>query len=1250
MPPVPHAKPENVLKRAQELIAVNQSPAALQILHEHITSKRSRNTPIASLEPVILLFIDLCVDLRKGKTAKDGLYQYKNIAQNTTVQTIEMVLRIFIEKSEAKVTAAQKEAEQTTVENVDDLEATETPESILMATVSGEQTKDRTDRKYVTPWLKFLWETYRTILDILRNNARLETMYQQTASQAFQFCLKYTRKTEFRRLCELLRNHLQNASKYSAQMHAINLNDPDTLQRHLDTRFQQLNAAVELELWQEAFRSIEDIHNLLTLSKRPAKPIMMANYYEKLTRIFRTSENHLFHAAAWNRYYNLLRSSAAAVQAGSVTKKEYPVTNDAEFSRVSSFVILSALSIPVISTARSRGGLTDVEEANKRTRSSRLTNLLGLTNAPTRTGLFKDILAKGLLKRARPEIRDLYTILEVDFHPLSICKKIAPILTQIGNDEDMKKYVPPLQQVILTRLFQQLSQVYDTVQLDFVYKLVTFPAPFEIEANTIEKFIMNGCKKGDLAIRVDHASGALTFESDVFSSAKSLPIGATNATEKDMGVQRLQSTPQEIVRTQLSRLAKSLYLTCCYVDPSFVEQKNREKAEALARAEVGAKKEHEDTLKRREVIEQRKEAAENAAANLQKEESRLRALRDRHREEAEQLRLDEEKKKRDLERQEKERERILVVEFWKQVTSMGLTEAEFRTQVKEIGLEIPENVSTLDSNFIRKVKIAMMEKEKKETNEKLRVTSKRIDHLERAYRKEELALLPQDYEAQRKRDLDAHNEKVEQFLLEHKQKHEENVLLKKRLSRLVPIYESFRDDVRSRRHEEFENRRKKAEQQLQVEMDKRRKQVREARERKRREEEEAERRRIEEEERLAKEEEERIAKEEEEARKKEEARKEQEERRKEREEAAAMQRERERIAEERAEERKRQRREAEIAARERPAPPKEEPAKTDSEFRPTRVPIVAGGGGWRERLAAKQAAEAAAAGGEAPSADANGEKAAAPAQPQVAAPAPAPAPESGKYRPGAFRQTAVTDVAMTPEEIAARETRAPREGREQREEREPREKREPREGRGEGEAAAAAGQGRAGNWGRGPRTEGQEGGERKYQVRPPREGGEGGEGKWQPRQRREGGEGQEGERRERREGEPSEQKWQPRRREGGEGQEGERRERREGEPSEGKWQPRQRREGGEGQEGERRERREGEGGDNKYRPGAYRGRGGGNMGERSGSGRGEPRTGSGRGDGRTGSGRGGGEMGGRSDSRRGSEKPPGERATGSSWR
>lgn len=38
----------------------------------------------------MILFVELCVDLKKGKLAKDGLYGYKNTAQNTNVGTIEV--------------------------------------------------------------------------------------------------------------------------------------------------------------------------------------------------------------------------------------------------------------------------------------------------------------------------------------------------------------------------------------------------------------------------------------------------------------------------------------------------------------------------------------------------------------------------------------------------------------------------------------------------------------------------------------------------------------------------------------------------------------------------------------------------------------------------------------------------------------------------------------------------------------------------------------------------------------------------------------------------------------------------------------------------------------------------------------------------------------------------------------------------------------------------------------------------------
>jgi hypothetical protein len=55
------------------------------------------------------------------------------------------------------------------------------------------------------------------VLDILRNNSRLEALYAMATSRACQFCLAYRRTTEFRRLCDIVRNHLSQLLKYRDQ-------------------------------------------------------------------------------------------------------------------------------------------------------------------------------------------------------------------------------------------------------------------------------------------------------------------------------------------------------------------------------------------------------------------------------------------------------------------------------------------------------------------------------------------------------------------------------------------------------------------------------------------------------------------------------------------------------------------------------------------------------------------------------------------------------------------------------------------------------------------------------------------------------------------------------------------------------------------------------------------------------------------------------------------------------------------------
>jgi translation initiation factor 3 subunit A len=79
---------------------------------------------------------------------------------------------------------------------------------------------------------------------------------QETAQQAFQFCLRYKRTTEFRRLADILRNHLKQLKEAShGGAPAPILASPESLQLHLETRFIQLNVAADLELWQVRWRS-----------------------------------------------------------------------------------------------------------------------------------------------------------------------------------------------------------------------------------------------------------------------------------------------------------------------------------------------------------------------------------------------------------------------------------------------------------------------------------------------------------------------------------------------------------------------------------------------------------------------------------------------------------------------------------------------------------------------------------------------------------------------------------------------------------------------------------------------------------------------------------------------------------------------------------------------------------------------------------------------------------------------------------
>ncbi|KAG2695703.1 hypothetical protein I3760_07G025200 [Carya illinoinensis] len=704
------AKPENALKRAEELINVGQKQDALQALHDIITSRRHRAWQ-KTLERIMFKYVELCVDMRRGRFAKDGLIQYRIVCQQVNVTSLEEVIKHFMHLSTEKAELACNQAQALEEAlDVDDLEADKRPEDLMLSYVSGEKGKDRSDRELVTPWFKFLWETYRTVLEILRNNSKLEALYAMTAHRAFQFCKQYKRTTEFRRLCEIIRNHLSNLNKYRDQRDRPDLSAPESLQLYLDTRFEQLKIATELELWQEAFRSVEDIHGLMCMVKKTPKPSLMVVYYAKLTEIFRTSDSHLYHAYAWFKLFTLQKSFNKNLS-----------QKDLQF--IASSVVLAALSVPPYKHKRSASHL---QLENEKERNLRMANLIRfnldhkLDNGEvlSRSNLLSELLLKGVLSCATQEVKDLYHLLEHDFLPMDLASKIQPFLTKISNlggklssapslpEVQLSKYVPALEKLATLRLLQQVSQVYQTLKIESLSQMIPF-----FEFPVIERISADAVKYNFIAMKVDHMKGVVLFGNSGLDS--------------------------EGFQDHLVILAESLNKARAKIHPP--AKKATKLGEMLPGLADLVEKEHKRLLARKSIIENRKEAQELLLLEMERNA--------------------EMRRKKQQQIAEEEEKRRLASEIEKRKSQMILDEihdkeiAQAKALLEDVGKHRKKKLrkSVLDGENVTKqtiMEMALSEqlRERQEMEKKLQKLAKTMDYLERAKREEAAPLIEAAFE------------------------------------------------------------------------------------------------------------------------------------------------------------------------------------------------------------------------------------------------------------------------------------------------------------------------------------------------------------------------------------------------------------------------------------------------------------------------------------------------------------------------
>lgn len=620
--------------------------------------------------------------------------------------------------------------------------------------MTDEGLKHRTDREVVVPWLKLLWEIYRAVVELLHKNSKYEKLYHKICEKAIKFCEDFKRVTEFRKLCDILRTHLQNLQKLTITT-TRTLNrvvfewTQEAIDLHLHTRLSQLEVATVLEQWNEGFRIVEDIYFVMNSSKKAPKPKIMAAYYEKLTRIFWVSENYLFHAYAWFKYYSLI------VEFRKDLKAE-------EKAVLASNVLLAALIVPTFKEVDSTASNMSVEVDDiVNDKNQKMAMLLDFQANPTRQNLLTDIIAKGILKDVISSISSLHHLLECDFKPLSLPTNLQDILSSISQHNTLYIYSKPLQQVAVLKVIHQLSKVYSIIKIDKVKSILS---PFsDMTFTQIEKIIIDGVSKHQLNVRIDHFNQSFRFGSTSVVQAATDTLIVNLGMNLNKVLFKLSDTMKKAQSNQTEDINRRNYLELC----------------ASSAHDIYIK-----SLERKGMIDELKQAIE--LAQQRKEES------DRiKREETEKTRLEEMKRQLDIDREEREKLQQQKEELRKECEKIQYDLERYNAPVLEL-----DDLMKLDVNsrqvLVTKAKSDFI-KNKEEQVRKLVEQAKRLDYITRAQRIEASKIISSNYTRQMELDKEVYNKRIATTIEVEKKQHSEDLLEKQRLLRMITFRSSFED-------------------------------------------------------------------------------------------------------------------------------------------------------------------------------------------------------------------------------------------------------------------------------------------------------------------------------------------------------------------------------------------------------------------------------------------------------------------------
>jgi translation initiation factor 3 subunit A len=378
---------------------------------------------------------------------------------------------------------------------------------------------------------KFIWDTYKVLLDLTKTNSKLLSLYSQILKSAFVFCKENKRKVEFKRLCDSVRGYLQTLIKTEKKQffqNKVQISRPEVLKILIQIRISLLDTATELEQWQEAFKTAEDIIFLMdkyeksqddskdgkTKKSTKIPPLMKLEFYSNVEKLLWISDYPLYHAHSTILIKELASKAqkwAKALKTPEKIKEAQSKLEIFDIDNINNRIVLASLVTPFKNSYTNYVSIGSELFENGREidtqTCSRMMSILKMNTVPGRANLINFIETHNLVSECEENIRNLYFLLQKETNPFSIARRGKEILNYLQSKAVYSKYVQLVSNNLTVRCMTLLAKNYDNISFQRLSKIITW-----VERENLEEILIENTRKGILTCTLDHASNIIKFK------------------------------------------------------------------------------------------------------------------------------------------------------------------------------------------------------------------------------------------------------------------------------------------------------------------------------------------------------------------------------------------------------------------------------------------------------------------------------------------------------------------------------------------------------------------------------------------------------------------------------------------------------------------------------------------------------------------------------------------------------------------